>query len=166
MVHVTVNRSDAEDVVQEAFVRAYLKLDTFQKSSGFYTWLYRIAFNMAISRRRRAKSHLSLEQSREVAGNEPISSDEAVGHHMVREEANRALYGALSRLSEEHRVIIDLREMQGCDYETIGQLLELPVGTVRSRLHRARAQLRQLLTEPPTLDGRNEHSGPADEQTT
>ena len=147
MVQVTANRTDAEDVVQEAFVKAYLKLDTFQRSSGFYTWLYRIAFNIAISGKRRAKPHISVEQSREVAGNEPMSSAESVIVKLERDEDAVLLRRALMELSDEHRAIIDLREMQGCDYETIGELLELPVGTVRSRLHRARSHLRQILEE-------------------
>ena len=147
MVHITLNRSDAEDVVQEAFVKAFMKLDTFQRSSGFYTWLYRIAFNMAISRKRRRRVHLSVEQSREVSGNEPLSTMESATEKLERHEDAERLHEALTQLSDEHRAIIDLREMQGCDYETIGDTLNLPVGTVRSRLHRARAHLREILDD-------------------
>ena len=147
MVQVTVSRTDAEDVVQEAFVKAFIKLDSFQRSSGFYTWLYRIAFNIAISNRRRTRVHLSVEQSREVAGAEPVSTAEAAGERLERDEEAERLYSALAQLSDEHRAIIDLREMQGCDYETIGEMLNLPVGTVRSRLHRARSHLRQILED-------------------
>jgi RNA polymerase sigma-70 factor (ECF subfamily) len=145
MVHVTASRTDAEDVVQDAFVRAYVKLDTFQRTSGFYTWLYRIAFNLAISRKRRHKPHASVEQSREIAGNEPISPVESVSTELERAEEAKQVREAMSKLSEEHRAILVLREMEGCDYESIAEILDLPVGTVRSRIHRARAQLKTIL---------------------
>ena len=71
MISVVGSTDEAEDVVQEAFIQAYLKLDTFQQNSRFFTWLYRIAFNFALARRRRHRGHLSLEESRENSGAEP-----------------------------------------------------------------------------------------------
>jgi RNA polymerase sigma-70 factor (ECF subfamily) len=145
VLHVAGRREEAEDVVQEAFVQAFLKLDSFHRESAFYTWLYRIAFNIAISRRRRRKGETSIDQQREAAGVEPLDDAEAPEERLLREERAEQLSGALKRLSDEHRAILVLREMEGCCYETIAEILDLPVGTVRSRLHRARLQLRDEL---------------------
>lgn len=145
VVHVAGSREEAEDVAQEAFVQAYVKLSSFHRESAFYTWLYRIAFNIAVSRRRRKKSEVSLDASREDAGREPAGDVEAPGEHLLREERAGLVHSALAALSEEHRSILVLREMEGFEYEQISEILDLPTGTVRSRLHRARLQLREQL---------------------
>jgi RNA polymerase sigma-70 factor (ECF subfamily) len=145
IVHVTGSAEDAEDVVQEAFVQAFVKLDTFQRSSAFFTWLYRIAFNAAISQRRRRKPTVSVEETREVSGREPIDNGRAPGDRLEQEERVDQVRRALATLSEEYRAVLVLREMEGCDYETISEMLDLPIGTVRSRLHRARIQMREEL---------------------
>lgn len=147
LVHVTSCREEAEDVAQEAFVQAFVKLETFQGNSAFYTWLYRIAFNTAISKRRRKRVEVSVEQTREVSGSEPLDEGDAPSDRLEREEQASQVHAALSELSEEHRSILVLREMEGCCYETIAEILDLPIGTVRSRLHRARSQLREQLKE-------------------
>lgn len=147
VLHVAGRREEAEDVVQEAFVQALLKLSSFQRNSAFYTWLYRVAFNIAISRRRRRKAEVSVEQHREAAGIEPLDDGEGAEDRVLREERAELVTGALQRLSDEHRAILVLREMEGCCYETIAEILDLPVGTVRSRLHRARLQLRDELKD-------------------
>jgi RNA polymerase sigma-70 factor (ECF subfamily) len=145
VLHVAGRREEAEDVVQEAFVQAFLKLSSFQRNSAFYTWLYRVAFNIAISRKRRRRAETSVEQHRESTGVEPLDDGEAPEERVLREERAELLSGALQRLSDEHRAILVLREMEGCCYDTIAEILDLPVGTVRSRLHRARLQLRDEL---------------------
>lgn len=145
VVHVAGSREEAEDVVQEAFVQAFLKLASFQQNSAFYTWLYRIAMNVAISRRRRQRAEVSIEHHREVAGVEPLDDGEAPHDRLLRQERAEQVSTALRQLSDEHRAILVLREMEGCCYEDIAEILELPVGTVRSRLHRARLQLRDEL---------------------
>ncbi|PHR99764.1 MAG: RNA polymerase subunit sigma-70 [Blastopirellula sp.] len=145
LVQILGSREDAEDVVQEAFVQAYVKLDTFQGNSTFYTWLYRIAFNIAISLRRKKRPVLSVDQGRELAGEEPVDSTEAPDQRMQREESISQVHQALHQLSEEHRSILVLREIEGTDYEQISEILDLPIGTVRSRLHRARLQLKDQL---------------------
>jgi RNA polymerase sigma-70 factor (ECF subfamily) len=147
IVHVVGCRVEAEDVVQDAFVQAYVKLNTFQHNSRFFTWLYRIAFNAALSRRRRKKSAYSVEQSREVAGDEPVSEVDAPDDRMLRQERVRIVQEALSLLTEDHRAILILREMEEMSYEDIADVLNTPVGTVRSRLSRARNQLRDKLEE-------------------
>jgi len=147
LVHVVGSAEDAYDVVQDALVQAFLKLDTFHGASAFYTWLYRIAFNLAISRRRRQRPFVSVEQHRLMAGEEPLERGAGPGERIEQHERAVQVQQALAALSEEHRAVLVLREIDGCCYETIGEILDLPVGTVRSRLHRARLQLREQLKE-------------------
>jgi RNA polymerase sigma-70 factor (ECF subfamily) len=155
VVHVVGNAEDARDVVQDALVQAFVKLDTFQRSSAFYTWLYRIAFNVAASHRRRRRAKLSIEQAREDAGLEPVDGGDGPGAHLERAERCRQVREAIAELSEDHRAILVLREIDGCCYETIADILDLPIGTVRSRLHRARLQLREQLKEVLMVDQQN-----------
>lgn len=149
IAHFVGDRIEAEDIVQEAFVQAYLKLASFQRNSAFYTWLYRIAFNTAISRRRKKRVEASVDLSRERTGDEPLDAGDAPGDRMIREEQVQQLHQALNRLSEEHRSILVLRELDGCDYEAIAEMLDINIGTVRSRLHRARMQLKEKLEQLP-----------------
>ena len=155
MVHFLRNPSDAEDVVQDAFLQALRKLDTFEGNSQFYTWLFRIARNTAISKMRRKKPTVSLDSTAfqprlDFPDDGPRPSTE-----MERRERQTELMRAMDQLSSEHREILILREMEEQNYETISEVLNLPVGTVRSRLHRARLQLKELLL-------RNEDSSPPD----
>ena len=147
MLHVCGGREEAEDVVQEAFIQAFVKLDSFRAKSAFYTWLYRIGFNAAISKRRRKRIEISVEQNREMTGDEPVDNGDSPSDRLLREEQVDQVHTALDALSDEHRAILVLREIEGCGYETISEILDLPVGTVRSRLHRARLQLRGQLND-------------------
>lgn len=147
IVHTVGNAEDARDIVQDAFIQSYLKLSTFQQTSGFYTWLYRIAFNVAASQRRRKRPVASVEQVRESSGQEPVGVEADPGDRLEQEERQQLVREAIAQLSEEHRVVLVLREMEGCCYESIAEILDLPVGTVRSRLHRARLQLRDQLNQ-------------------
>ena len=147
IVHVVGSTDDAQDVVQDAFVQAFLKLKTFQGNSAFFTWLYRIAFNVAISQRRKRKPTASVEQNRELSGQEPLDHAAAPTERIESQERVAQVRAALALLSEEHRTVLVLREIDGCCYETIAEILDLPVGTVRSRLHRARLELRDQLKE-------------------
>jgi RNA polymerase sigma-70 factor (ECF subfamily) len=147
VAHFVGNATEAEDVVQEAFVQAYLKLDTFQRTSAFYTWLYRIAFNTAVSRRRRKHLATSVDSNREHSGEEPADRGEAPDARLLRTEQAGQVQQALATLSDEHRSILVLREIDGLEYEAIGEVLDINVGTVRSRLHRARMALRERLIE-------------------
>jgi RNA polymerase sigma-70 factor (ECF subfamily) len=152
IVHVVGSAEDALDVVQDAFVQAFLKLETFQRSSAFYTWLYRIAFNTAASQRRRKRPTLSVEQTQETSGQEPVDGQSGPGERLEQLERSRQVQQAIAGLSEEHRAVVVLREIDGCCYETIAEILDLPLGTVRSRLHRARLQLRDQLREVLMID--------------
>ena len=147
MVHMLRNEAEAEDVVQDAFILALTRLETFHGNSAFFTWLYRIAYNVAVSKIRRRKSTVSLtandnddSRSFDFEGNAPPPDD-----RMSRSEDVEQLQNAMGRLSEEHRTVLILREMQQLDYDAISEVLELPIGTVRSRIHRAREQLKQQL---------------------
>jgi RNA polymerase sigma-70 factor (ECF subfamily) len=132
-------------VAQEAFVQAYVKLRTFAGGSSFYTWLYRIAVNAAISRKRRRREQTCIDMHRDQLGLEPHDDGERAEDRLLREERATIVQRALSRLSDEHRTILVLREIEDYDYDEIARVLELPVGTVRSRLHRARLQLKDQL---------------------
>jgi RNA polymerase sigma-70 factor (ECF subfamily) len=147
VAHFIGDATEAEDVVQEAFVQAYVKLSTFQRTSAFYTWLYRIAFNTAVSRRRRKHVTASVDSSREQTGNEPADSGDAPDSRLLRSEQAVQVQQALALLSDEHRAILVLREIEGLEYEAIGAALNINIGTVRSRLHRARMALRERLIE-------------------
>ncbi len=150
MLHIVGSHDEAEDVVQDSFVQAYVKLDTFQGHSQFFTWLYRIAFNNALSRQRRRRGELSIEQSRELTGSEPEDRHESPDEPALRQERVALVTNALQKLSDEHRTILVMREMQDLSYEDIAEILSINIGTVRSRLSRARNQLKIQLEE--TMD--------------
>ncbi len=145
MLGVTGSAEEAEDVVQDAFVRAFVKLASFQQTSPFFTWLYRIAFNTALSRHRRRRTRVSLDQVRETTGMEPVDNVDAPDEAMLRRERIAMVRQAMAQLTEEHRSILVLREMDEHSYETIAEILEISIGTVRSRLSRARYQLKLTL---------------------
>jgi RNA polymerase sigma-70 factor (ECF subfamily) len=140
---------DAQDVVQEAFLHAYQSLDRFKGDSRFFTWLYRIAVNSAISLKRKHRAVLSIHASREGQGGgaEPLDNSEfsQPGQTLERAEEERRVQAALSRMSAEHRAVLILKDMEDQKYEDMAAILQVPIGTIRSRLHRARLELRELL---------------------
>lgn len=139
-------REDAEEAVQEAFVRAFTRIDQFNRESKFSTWLYRIAFNSAISDARKKRPRVSLDQRFDEIGIEVADmSGEAVDGRLLRQEQIELVHRALDKLSNDHRAILVLREMDDLAYEEIGGVLAISVGTVRSRLSRARSQLREVI---------------------
>ena len=150
LIHVTGSTHDAEEVTQEAMLRAYTRLDSFRGGSSFYTWLYRIAFNVSVSRERRKRPRHSLDETREQTGMDPVDGAEQPDAVAEQSERARQMNAALSELSEEYRNILVLREFEDQDYDTIASILEIPVGTVRSRLYRARTMLRDRLKQ--TID--------------
>jgi RNA polymerase sigma-70 factor (ECF subfamily) len=145
LLRVLGSAEDARDVVQDAFVQAFVKLDSFRGSSAFYTWLYRIAFNLAMSHHRRRHPTTSLESTKACCGHEPIDSGPDPEAQMAQRERVELVHTALAELSDEHRQVLVLRELEGCRYDQIADILQLPVGTVRSRLFRARLELRDQL---------------------
>jgi RNA polymerase sigma-70 factor (ECF subfamily) len=142
------NAEDAHDVVQEAFLNAYQSLDSFKHDSRFFTWLYRIAINTAISLKRKQRSSLSIEAGRNGEGGvEPLdgSAFSRPGYALEQAEEERRIQSALNRLSPEHQAVLILKDIDGQKYEQMAKILQVPIGTIRSRLHRARAELRELL---------------------
>jgi RNA polymerase sigma-70 factor (ECF subfamily) len=141
------NRQDAEDLTQEAFLTAYKKLDHFENRSSFYTWLHRIAFHLAIDLQRRksrtTKKHLGDDISESSL---PLASDDLTPESIaMNKEMATKVNAALQRLDAERKNLIVLRDIDGLDYAQIAEVLDIPMGTVRSRLHRARMELRDIL---------------------
>ena len=144
------NADDAQDVVQDAFLNAYQSLDGFKGDSQFFTWLYRIAVNTAISHKRKQRLTLSIDSGRngERQVEPPDDSDASRPEHALeRAEEERRVQQALNRLSAEHRAVLILKDMEGQKYEAMAEVLGVPIGTIRSRLHRARTELRELLEQ-------------------
>jgi len=146
----------AEDLAQETFLRAYRALDRFRGQCSFANWLFRIATNLTINRvttvaARAERRAVSLENPRR-AGDREDSMDpaddkvRAPDAPMEREELKTALDAALARLPDDFRVAVVLRDIEGLEYEAIAEVLEVPIGTVRSRLHRGREALRDIVT--------------------
>jgi RNA polymerase sigma-70 factor (ECF subfamily) len=134
---------EALDVSQEAFIKAYRALPKFRGDSAFYTWLYRIAINTAknhiVSMNRKPLDYDLDSQNSEGYDVPPkLRDDDSPDKILQREELRQALEGAIDALPEELRVAIVLREIEGMSYEEIAEAMECPVGTVRSRIFRAR----------------------------
>jgi RNA polymerase sigma-70 factor (ECF subfamily) len=137
---------DAEDVAQDTFSQAFKGLGSFRGTSKFYTWLFRITYNLAISQRRKRKPALSLNSQTDSQGEITLPSDDASPmKNMEDEEGKTLMEKALGLLSLDHRAGLVLKEIEGFSYEEIALSLGVPVGTVRSRLHRARLELRAIL---------------------
>lgn len=124
---------------------AYRRLETFQGKSSFYTWLYRIAFNAAITIERKRRPNVSLDAQFDDHSLDVPDDGRPPSDDVTRSENVRYFYQALDRLTTEHRRILVLREIDDLSYEEIAEALEMPIGTVRSRLHRARMQLKSEL---------------------
>jgi RNA polymerase sigma-70 factor, ECF subfamily len=144
------NAEDARDAVQEAFLHAYQSLNTFKGDSLFFTWLYRIAVNTAFSLKRKQRAVLSIHRARDGrAATEPL--DDSAGNQpdfaLERADEERMVQQALNRLSPEHRTVLVMKDLEGQKYEIMAEVLQVPIGTIRSRLHRARMELRELLLQ-------------------
>ena len=146
LLRLTGCAEDARDLLQETFFRAYQKLGRFHGDSSFYTWVYRIAVNLTLSdrRKKRLPIHGSLDPGE---GNEPSSDPSLSEPSRPVEAAERdaLVHAALQALAPDHRAVVVLKDLDGMRYEEIAEILSIPVGTVRSRLHRARAELRERL---------------------
>jgi len=142
----------ARDLAQETFVRAYVKLPSFQGDAALGTWLYAIAVNQVRGEMRKRSAAkrgdaTSLDALRESADVDPVDpADDAPARASTKEQCAR-LRVELDRLDPEHKEVVVLREFQDLSYEEIAEIVGVPVGTVRSRLFRARSQLRERLAE-------------------
>jgi len=147
-------REDAEDLAQEAFVKAFRGIGAFEGRSSFYTWLYSIAYNVVVSHRRKVGSarHLnpvSLREGTEGDGRgcEVEDNSERPGAAVERRELHERLEQAIAGLEDGYREMIVMRDIEGFDYQGIAEVLGCPEGTVKSRLHRARHALREQLKD-------------------
>ena len=149
LLHLLGSTEDAQDAAQEAFVNAFEKLGSFRGQSQFYSWLFRIAFNTAVSSKRKSRRmSVSLEARRDASGLEPSDGNPTSepSYAMDVSDRQRLVQQALSELCEEFRTALVLKEMDGMSYEEIADVVNVPLGTVRSRIHRARLELREKLS--------------------
>jgi RNA polymerase sigma-70 factor, ECF subfamily len=152
MRHVR-NIDDAQDIVQEAFIKAYKGLHRFEPGSSFYTWFYRILTNVCIDFYRKNKKRNAVEYDDSYQRKDKIEQHNFSGNtrdlapdaQLDRAELHDILQKALATLSESHRNVIVLREVDGLSYEEIAEMTESHVGTVMSRLHHARKNLQEAL---------------------
>src|SRR6056297_2277863 len=149
------DHSEAMDVAQEAFIKAYRALPRFRGDSAFYTWLYRIAINTAKNHlvalsRRPPQSDVDASDAEQYTVDTRLKDRGSPEHELLREEIENTIHQAISDLPDDLRVAITLREMEGMSYEEIATTMDCPIGTVRSRIFRAReaidSRLRPLLS--------------------
>jgi len=144
------DREEAADLAQEAFLKAWQGLPAFQGESSFATWIYRLTTNLCIDYIRRQKRRqevqpvASLDDPDSGLG-EPADWKQDPQHHVERQELHRALARALQQLPDYQRQILVMRELSGLSYQEIGQALDLDLGTVKSRIARARKNLQKIL---------------------
>ena len=152
--HMTSNHEDANDLTQETFVKAYKALGNFKGDSGFFTWVYRIAVNKTINflkQRKNRHNGYSLNDLDFNAEHDPdlvaLISDRTPRRDLNLAELQEKLNEAMQKLSEVHRLVVTLHDVQGLSHEEIGKIMECNPGTVRSRLFYARQQLQGALAD-------------------
>ncbi len=151
--HMTSNHEDANDLAQEAFIKAYQALKSFKGGSSFYTWVYRIAVNKTINflKQRKNKAQMSLDDLDFNAEHDPdlvaLISDKTPRREVGLGELQEKLNSAMQKLSEHHRLVVTLHDVQGLSHEEIAKIMECNIGTVRSRLFYARQQLQAYLSD-------------------
>jgi RNA polymerase sigma-70 factor, ECF subfamily len=153
---ISGNLDDAQDLAQDAFLRAFESIGSFQHRAGFYTWLFRIAVNLAISHRRKTGRVVKLSlhapdgsfrgdhQAARLVGRVTRETDDPSAR-LVSREVGRLVAEGIEQLEDESRAVLVLRDIEGLDYQQISEILDLPMGTVKSRLYRARMELRGRL---------------------
>jgi len=151
--HMTSNHEDANDLAQETFIKAYQALMSFKGGSSFYTWLYRIAVNKTINflKQRRNRVQMSLNDLAFNAENDPdlvaLVSDKTPRRDLNLVELQERLNAAMLKLSEQHRLVVTLHDIQGLPHDEIAKIMDCNIGTVRSRLFYARQQLQAYLSD-------------------
>ena len=151
--HMTSNHEDANDLAQDSFIKAYQALKSFKGGSSFYTWLYRIAVNKTINflKQRKNRVHMSLNDLDFNTENNPdlvaLISDKTPRRDAGLNELQEKLNAALLKLSEPHRLVVVLHDVQGQSHEEIAEIMDCNIGTVRSRLFYARQQMQAELAD-------------------
>ena len=135
------DREDAKDASQEAFIRAYRRLDTFRGRGAFKSWILRIAMNVSLN----VRSRRELPRT-DIDSVESIPGTEAPEGELLRSEAAAQIHKALQLVQPNHRAAVVLRDLEGLTYKEIGESLAVPEGTVKSWVHRGRKRLKELLT--------------------
>ena len=143
--------NEVEDVTQEAFIKAYRALPSFRGDSAFYTWLYRIGINtaknylVALGRRAPTMTEVDNEEAEDIEVGEQLKDMNTPEHQMMTRQIAETVNSTLQKLPEELRTAITLREIDGLSYEEIAQIMNCPIGTVRSRIFRAREAIAEEL---------------------
>jgi len=151
--HMTSNHEDANDLAQESFIKAFQALKSFKGGSSFYTWLYRIAVNKTINflKQRKSRVHMSLNDLDFNAEHDPdlvaFVSDKTPRREAGLTELQEKLNAAMLKLSEPHRLVVVLHDVQGLSHDEIAKIMDCNIGTVRSRLFYARQQLQGYLSD-------------------
>lgn len=147
------NREDARDITQEAFVKAFRNLEGFRLEASFYTWLYRIAMNLAIDFTRKRKRRESAGFDEGIAARDEDGGISEIHHGdsprkaLERKQLFQQIMTAMDTLPEDQKQVILLRELEGLSYKEISEVMDIPEGTVMSRLFYARKKLQKLLTD-------------------
>ncbi|OGA18110.1 MAG: RNA polymerase sigma factor RpoE [Betaproteobacteria bacterium RIFCSPLOWO2_12_FULL_63_13] len=145
------DQTEVEDVAQEAFIKAYRALPSFRGDSAFYTWLYRIGINtaknylMALGRRAPTMSEFDSEEAEEFDAGDRLRDNNTPENQLMSKQIARTVNDAMDRLPDELRSAIQLREIEGLSYEEIAVAMNCPIGTVRSRIFRAREEIAERL---------------------
>jgi RNA polymerase sigma-70 factor (ECF subfamily) len=151
--HMTSNHEDANDLAQDTFIKAYQALKSFKGGSSFYTWVYRIAVNKTINflKQRKNRAQMSLNDLDFNAEHDPdlvaLISDKTPRRDAGLAELQEKLNEAMLKLSDYHRLVVTLHDVQGMSHEEIAKIMDCNIGTVRSRLFYARQQLQSYLSE-------------------
>ena len=151
--HMTSNHEDANDLVQDTFIKAYKSLQSFRGQSSFYTWVYRIAVNRTINfiKRRKNRNQYSLDDMDSSIQTDPdlveLMSHVTPRREVALTELQQKLNEALQHLSEPHRAVVTMHDIQGMTHADIARVMKCSEGTVRSRLFYARQQLQGLLSD-------------------
>ena len=153
LYHMTSNHEDANDLAQETFIKAFQAIKSFKGGSSFYTWVYRIAVNKTINflKQRKNRMHMSLNDLDFSAENDPdlvaLVSDKTPRREVNLAELQEKLNTAMQKLSEPHRLVVTLHDVQGLPHDEIAEIMGCNIGTVRSRLFYARQQLQAYLSD-------------------
>lgn len=153
-MNVVKNRELAEDITQEAYLKAFQKLDTLKNQEQFFPWIKRIALNIALNHFEKEKRVMDVEnEDDEVSFFENIASGESPEELTVKEELHRYVRSFVEALPDKLRVVIVLREIEDMSYEEIAEMMNIPLGTVRSRLFNARQIIKDRLINQGLADG-------------
>ena len=145
------NHSDVPDIVQEAFIKAYRALPNFRGESAFYTWLYRIAVNCAKNHsvalaRKPPSNDVDVDDADFYDGGDALRENASPEQVLLTQEIKKVIFETIGQLPDDLRIAINFREIEGLSYEEIATIMECPVGTVRSRIFRARDAIDKKIT--------------------